>query len=98
MQGLLSYPDACSRKSGQQVSCRTTELLIGPSGDVYRCHADLYEGRAAVGHILDPCLNIDPGFRKCDNFGYCNPCDVKLKTNRFQENGHTSVEIKFDSQ
>jgi hypothetical protein len=29
----------------------------------------------------------------CYNFGDCNPCDVKIKTNRFQEYGHTSVEI-----
>lgn len=97
MHGVLSYPDACDRRDRRQVRCRTTELLIGPGGDVYRCHSDLYEGREAVGHILDPGFTIDTGFRQCGNYGYCNPCDVKLKTNRFQIDGHTAVEIMFDS-
>jgi len=92
--GNLYYPDACDRKAHQPVQCRTTELLIGPGGDVYRCHADLYRGRNAVGHILDPHFVIDDSFRPCDKYGECNPCDVKLKTNRFQEFGHTSVAIK----
>jgi hypothetical protein len=91
--GKLSFPDACDRQAPRQVQCRTTELLIGPGGDVFRCHADLYLGRNAVGHILDPLFAIDDSFRECGNFGNCNPCDVKLKTNRFQEFGHTSVEI-----
>jgi hypothetical protein len=93
MHGLLSYPDACARTTRKEVQCRTTELIIGPGGDVYRCHADLYEGREAVGHILDPDLNIEPLFRPCADYGYCNPCDIKLKTDRFQKFGHTSVEI-----
>jgi hypothetical protein len=93
MHGVLSYPDACNRENHKTVKCRTTELIIGPGGDVFRCHADLYEGRAAVGHILDNDFTIDPGFRDCSNYGYCNPCDVKLKTNRFEIFGHTSVEI-----
>ena len=33
-------------------------------------------------------------FRKCEKYGQCHPCDVKLKTNYKQELGHTSVEIK----
>ncbi len=94
MFGNLSFPDACDRQACRQVQCRTTELLIGPGGDIFRCHADLYQNRGAVGHILDPHFNIDDSFRLCDNYGQCNPCDVKLKTNRFQEFGHTSVEIR----
>lgn len=93
MHGVLSYSDACKRNNRKMVQCRTTELIVGPGGDVFRCHADLYEGREAVGHILDPDFANDPGFSKCSNYGRCNPCDVKLKTNRFQEFGHTSVEI-----
>lgn len=96
MHGVLSYPDSCNRGASKQVQCRTTELIVGPGGDVFRCHSDLYEGRDAVGHILDPDFNIDEGFRSCSNYGYCNPCDVKLKTNRFQTFGHTSVEVVFD--
>lgn len=93
MQGVLSYPDACDRGTRKQVKCRTTELIVGPGGEVFRCHADLYEGREAVGHILDPDFAIDSGFSNCSNYGHCNPCDIKLKTNRFQEFGHTTVEI-----
>lgn len=93
MHGTLSYADACDRNTHRQVECRTTELIVGPGGDVYRCHGDLYEGRDAVGHILDPGFTFQPDFRLCSYYGHCNPCDVKLKTNRFQAFGHTSVEI-----
>lgn len=93
MHGVLSYQDACDRGVHKPVQCRTTELIIGPGGDVYRCHGDLYESREAVGHILDPDFTVVSGFRECSTYGYCNPCDVKLKTNRFQTFGHTSVEI-----
>lgn len=93
MHGILSYPDSCSGGEGESVSCRTTELLIGPDGGIYRCHSDLYAGRTPVGNILDPELVISSDFRHCDCYGFCNPCDVKLKTNRFQSFGHTSVEI-----
>jgi len=93
MHGMLSYPDACARGIHNPVQCRTSELIIGPGGDVYRCHGDLYDGRDAIGHILDPDFTIESGFRTCSNYGCCNPCDVKLKTNRFQKFGHTSVEI-----
>lgn len=96
MHGLLSYPGSCDRKRTGVVSCRTTELIIGPDGGVYRCHSDLYAGRAPVGNILDPELQISTDFRRCDCYGFCNPCDVKLKTNRFQSFGHTSVEIRFE--
>ncbi|NVN99423.1 MAG: radical SAM protein [Geobacteraceae bacterium] len=95
MSGHYSYIDACDRNVRKEVQCRTTELLIGPGGGVYRCHSDLYEGRAALGNILDPDLVISNDFRYCDCFGFCNPCDVKLKTDRFQIFGHTSVEILF---
>ncbi len=42
---------------------------------------------------MDENFELEERFRECDVFGHCNPCDVKLKTNRFQEFGHTSVEI-----
>lgn len=91
--GTLSYADACDRRLPRQVECRTTELLIGPDGEIFRCHSDLYAGRSPLGNILDPDLAIENRFRNCDCYGFCNPCDVKLKTNRFQNFGHTSVEI-----
>jgi len=97
MYGEFSYADACDRKVKKIVRCRTTELIIGPDGGIYRCHSDLYAGREPVGNILDPELAITGDFRRCDCYGFCNPCDVKLKTNRFQSFGHTSVEISFDA-
>jgi len=98
MYGTYSYPGACSRKLQTTVECRTSELIIGPDGGIYRCHSDLYAGRGALANILDPELAISTDFRRCDNFGFCNPCDVKLKTDRFQSFGHTSVEIRFDPE
>ena len=93
--GRYKYQDACNRQARTTVLCRTTELIIGPGGDIYRCHGDLYEGREPIGHIMDPDFTISADFRPCHNYGYCNPCDVKLKTNRFQQQGHTSVEVRF---
>jgi hypothetical protein len=93
LYGNYRYPGACDGGTGKSVRCRTTELLIGPDGSVFRCHSDLYAGRGAIGHLLDPALAVGAVFRSCDNFGACHPCDVKLKTDRFQIFGHTSVEI-----
>lgn len=98
MYGTFKYPGACDRRFRKSVLCRTTELIVGPTGGIYRCHSDLYEGRKPIGHILDPEFEIDDRFRPCEEFGHCNPCDVKLKTNRFQIFGHTSVEIRFPDE
>ncbi|MFQ5441522.1 MAG: radical SAM protein [Thermodesulfobacteriota bacterium] len=94
MYGTYRYPGACDKEFSKEVLCKTTELIIGPDGAVYRCHSDLYEGRPPVGHITDPAFEIEDVFRPCSVFGHCNPCDIKVKTNRLQEFGHTSVEIK----
>ena len=94
LHGMYKYPDAFSGGRGEPVECRTTELLIGPSGHVYRCHGDLYNGRAPIGHICDESFELEDIYRPCGYFGECNPCDVKIKTNRFQEFGHTSVDIR----
>ena len=94
LHGTLRYRGACDLKTPQQVVCRTSELLIGPTGNIYRCHSDLYSDRSAIGHLLDPELQINDQARPCSWFGYCNPCDVKIKNNRYQEYGHTSVVIQ----
>ena len=78
--------------------CRTSDVIIGPDGGVYRCHHDLYKDFQPIGHILDPEFIIEDRFRECSSFGDCNPCDVKVKTNRFQIHGHTSVEIEDIAQ
>ncbi len=92
--GIYKYPEAIRQEVKKYCECKTTELLIGPNGSVYRCHSDLYGNRNPVGHILDPNFEIQDRYRPCHSFGHCNPCDIKIKTNRFQEYGHTSVDIR----
>jgi hypothetical protein len=94
--GTFKYEGCVAGARMQRCECRTTEIIVDPGGYVYRCHADLYQGREPIAHVLDPTFNqeaIDT-FRECRHFGDCNPCDVKVKTNRFQIFGHTTVEIK----
>ena len=95
LYGAYRYEGACDKKFKKKVLCRTTEFLLDSMGSVFRCHSDLYAGASPIGSILDPDFVIDDKFRECENFGHCNPCDIKVKTNRFQEFGHTSVEVKF---
>jgi len=92
--GTYKYPEAINGEL-KSVMCKPSELLISPNGTIYRCHADLYSGRNPIGHILSEDIPF-PDFMACDYFGDCNPCDVKLKTNRLQEGGHCSVGIKED--
>ena len=95
LYGSYRYEGACDKKFRKKVLCRTTEFLLDSTGSVFRCHSDLYAGIHPIGSILDPDFCIDDTFRECDNFGHCNPCDIKVKTNRFQQFGHTSVKVKF---
>ena len=93
LYGTFRYP-GCDLKFEKTVMGRNTDLIVGSDGTVYRCHSDLYEGRPPVGNITDPDFQIEDTFRVCGHYGRCNPCDIKVKTNRFQEYGHTSVEIQ----
>lgn len=95
LYGTYLYPGAIEKRFKKACLCKTTELIIGPSGDIYRCHHDIYEGFPPIGHLLDPDFQIEDKFRPCQVYGHCNPCDIKIKTNRFQQFGHTSVEIRF---
>jgi len=95
MYGQYRYLEAVTKKIRRDVMCRTTELTIGPDGNIYRCTADMYEDRQPIGHILDSDFQIEDKFRSCSWFGHCNPCDIKIKTNRFQKFGHSTVEILF---
>ena len=84
--GLDSVPKKCL--------CKPSELLIAPDGRLFRCHYDLYHGVNSYGHILDSNLKLPEDFMPCSNYGLCNPCDLKLKYDRFQVDGHCAVEIK----
>jgi hypothetical protein len=91
--GYYKYPEGLdSIKKIRQ--CRIQEILIGPNGYIYRCHRDLYLDEHRQAYFPDPNLKLDYKFTTCPNFGECNPCDLKLKTNRFLEMGSCSVEIK----
>ncbi|MBP7089073.1 MAG: radical SAM/SPASM domain-containing protein [Candidatus Omnitrophica bacterium] len=94
LYGTYRYPGAVGSSHQKKCLCRTSELIIGPDGSVFRCHHDLYENFPSVGNILNPDFIIKDIFKKCSQFGNCNPCDIKTKTNRFQIFGHTAVEIK----
>jgi radical SAM protein with 4Fe4S-binding SPASM domain len=74
--------------------CKTSELILGPEGNVYRCHRDLFAREYSIGNITEPNFQIKNIFRECSKYGQCHPCDVKVKTNNKQKLGHTSVDIK----
>lgn len=94
--GTFKYPNCVMQSEYKTCDCRTSEIIADPAGYVYKCHADLYEGRTPIAHILDPDFSEETieEFRRCEAYGSCNPCDVKVTTNRFQIFGHTSVEIQ----
>lgn len=98
VHGVYKYPDAIARRAKKTVLCRSTELLISPSLSVHRCTRDVYTNNDAIGHLLSPEFRVAFKHRECPNFGYCNPCDVKVKTDRFLRPGHTSVDIVFPDQ
>jgi hypothetical protein len=93
--GTYKWPEAVQMNGTRDVQCKTTEMLIAPDGYIHRCHRDLYSGENAVGHLLDKKLDFTFTHRECGKFGHCNACDIKIKTNRFQEDGTTSVDIKW---
>ena len=91
--GFLKYPDAVDG-SPKDVSCRTKNITIGPNGNAYRCHRDLYHEQHELGNITDPSFDFKYEFKPCSDFGLCNPCDVKARSNRFLEMGDSNVEVK----
>jgi sulfatase maturation enzyme AslB (radical SAM superfamily) len=91
--GSYKYANACFGEQELHCLCKTSELLIGAGGDVYRCHHDLYNQFNAQGNLAQENFAIINDFRPCERYGKCNPCDIKIKNNRFQEWGHCSVEI-----
>ena len=88
------YLNSVLQKDLKSCLCKTSELLIGPNGNRYRCHRDLYSEENPIGNITSPNFKLIDDFLPCNKYGQCHPCDVKVKTNYKQELGHTSVEIK----
>lgn len=91
--GTHKYPEGLDGVRKDAI-CRTNELLVGPAGGVYRCHAFLYRGLHSEGNILDPDYRMDWGYRHCREFGRCWPCDTKMKLDKHGKPGYASVDIK----
>jgi len=94
LYGTFKYKNAVSGDL-KSCQCKTSELIVDPNGYTYKCHSDLYAGRDPYANILDEefTSSMIDEYRDCDFYGDCNPCDVKVKTNRLQQDGHTSVDI-----
>lgn len=99
--GALLYPEAIAgERLGKKVFCRNTVVPVAPDGTIFLCHSDLYFNRkeAALGNILDDSFGFPKSHLPCDNYGLCNECDVKIKTNHYQQYGYTSVDIKVERE
>lgn len=94
LYGQYAFPDACSGSFRKKCECAPSELLVSPDGRIYRCHYFLYEEKSFLATIKDDNIILTDDFLPCDSFGQCNPCDVKIKNNRFQNFGHVSVRIR----
>lgn len=82
----------------RKVQCQTNEVLLSPEGNFHRCHRDLYQNDMILGNI-ESAHDFEIGKERiCSFYGQCHPCDIKIKTNRFQEFGHTSVTIKDENE
>ena len=93
LYGTYKYYEGLSGER-KKVKCRTRELLIDPAGDVYKCHRDLYKREGSLDNILNPDFEIGDKFRLCENFGECNACDLKLKTNFYLDSVDCQIEIE----
>lgn len=92
LHGYFKYPGALNGNK-KECLCRTQELLIGPEGNAYRCHRDLYADEFNIWNFNDEYIAIDENFRSCSNYGLCNFCDVKKKLSPDLITGKCSVEI-----
>jgi MoaA/NifB/PqqE/SkfB family radical SAM enzyme len=98
LHGTYAYPDACTGSQSLSCECASSELLIAPDGWIYPCHHHLYNQVAPTGHIAHSSVKISDHYHPCDAYGRCNPCDIKVKNNRFQRFGHTSMKIRLLEQ
>lgn len=91
--GHYKYADAITGRKNIRVKCKPSELLINPAGDVFKCHYHLYSNIHSTGNMTNIDFTADFDEIECLDYGLCNPCDVKIKNNRHQVFGHTSVTI-----
>lgn len=94
LHGEFAYPEACRGETRETRDCVSSEVLIAPDAKIHRCHHNLYHNLKPLAHITDPQINLDTGHQPCHEFGHCNPCDIKIKNNRYQQFGHVSVNIR----
>ena len=94
LHGEFAHPEACANGNPRQCECAPSELLIAPDGAIHRCHQFLYEKARPLGHISEPAPSMPECHLACNQFGHCNPCDVKVKNNRFQQFGHVAARIR----
>lgn len=92
--GTMRYEQAVNAEKLRDCECKTSELLIDSGGNIFRCHSDLYANRSSIGHMLDNDLPKLGLWRPCSVYGRCNSCDIKVKNNRFQKFGHSSVRVR----
>jgi MoaA/NifB/PqqE/SkfB family radical SAM enzyme len=91
--GTYKYPEAVTGKAKPAI-CRGSELLVAPDGNIYKCHHHLYgrvEPRGNIAEYNQVYLSTEHEY--CMDYGLCNPCDVKVKFDRFQVQGHCAVDI-----
>lgn len=96
LYGQYKYVDSCSMKFRRKVKCKTSNLLIDPLGNIYRCHRDLFSQNpeGVLGDIFDDKINnLLEKYSSCNNFGFCHPCDVQIKFDRFGKWGYSVVDI-----
>ena len=93
LYGEYAYPDAFDGGT-RECECAPSELLLAPDGGIHRCHYFCYQQNEPLAHIQDSTVALPSSFLPCSFYGQCNPCDVKIKNNRFQQFGHISTRIR----
>lgn len=95
LYGQYRYVDSCSMKFRRKVECGTTNLLLDPLGNIYRCHGDLFRRNpdGVLGNLFDDNTMISEEHSSCDNYGFCHPCDVQIKFDRLGGWGYSVVDI-----
>jgi hypothetical protein len=92
--GQYAYTNACDAEEPRICECAGSELLLAPDGTIHRCHHFLYSKLTPIGNVDEDHIARSDVYRPCSQYGYCNPCDIKIKNNRFQQFGHVAVKIR----